>query len=185
MATTIKPLPKTKNARVKRALDNIIKRVSVQIPTINYGGCGLFAAELVKRLKTNGIRSAGLRVYSFDDPGVNVSEAETFVRANNSQGDLNAWNANGVTFDHVRVEWNKRFWDGEFSESTDWRAIDPYETNGNMAIQSGEVSLESLEALLVDKWNWNSTFDRDMYLPKLKAIMDHCFMDAGLKTLAA
>lgn len=153
-------------ADFRACMERVHEKLSVNVPRLNNGGCGFFAAELGKRMLDAGITDFGIVVFD-DESYCNVSELETELREYGVDiEDINNWSDNGLLFGHVAVEYDGAFWDGHES-FTDTIYKEMFD------LVDGELSLEAIVAL-GQSHQWNPTYDRsnDEYVKK---VLDECF----------
>jgi hypothetical protein len=160
-------------AATKLCLENIATEIENSIECMNWGGCAVYAVEIVKRLHAIGFKNAKLRTYgySYNTKGIIINSVEQDLLATNGRLPRlgSEWNDNGVWFNHVRVEWQNRLWDSEGITSLrygkSWRFS---------VLQSGDISVSAVDLLCKLQCNWNDSFDRKQ-IPKVKRIMDKHF----------
>lgn len=167
--------------RIVRALNRACFTIANEYPTINCGGCAVFAVELNRRLMVNGITDGRLRVYDFSlrtNPLYEkITDAEAELRSYEANlGDVLNWNDAGVYFDHVVLEWNGTAWDAEgpvkFPDADEWMGS---------PIHGGELAHHVVDSLASRPANWNSSFDRED-IPYIQQTLDNIFTRNKLRT---
>lgn len=157
---------------VERTLHAIAKDVAVAIPYVNCGGCGVYATELAKRLYRIGVRNFRIRTYTYagdPDRKTNIKFVERHVFGKALPERVSTWNANGINFDHVRLQWNGTMWDADGAVSRkDGRKWSCY------ILHPGHISLKAINKICKDSSGWNSRFPRDD-IPKMRRIMNRHF----------
>lgn len=142
----------------KRCMIKVQERVNSEIVRMNWGGCGVFAAELCAVMQEIGITDARIRVYGYDCEGTDLNELEQHLRENGIDvSDTCNWNDCGVNFGHIVVEWADRVWDSEIcgddiSRNNQWCGNDMY---------SGYISYDALVELAANPSGWNFMYARE------------------------
>lgn len=162
---------------IKRCLRKISRLVKTEMYDINYGGCGIYAVELAKRMHEIGATDAKIRCYGGME-SITINTVEQNFNTTGLPNDYYTWVMNGVDFNHVRMEWEGIMWDAE----GDLRAGsgDAKAWNGWCRRQNGDISVKAMQILADKPSNWNSRFDRTQ-IPKLRSIMDTCFAELRAK----
>lgn len=160
----------------EKAVLNLVRSMSPlilrQSPSINAGGCALFAIELVKRLEAAGVTGLKIRAYGASAE-TNATEVEQNIFGKKLPKSTWEWNANGVYFDHVVVEWNGHILDATGVKSPD----DKF--NGWYRLQPGHISVKAMTILAKNRKNWNRWFNRRR-MPGVRKVMDKCFENVSL-----
>lgn len=166
--------------RVAKAMARSCQIIGNDYPSINCGGCAVFAVELNRRLMANGFNNGRFIVYDFALNGrkrfADINSAEMELRGINADiGDIFKWNDAGVFFDHVVLEWNGTAWDAEgpmaFSDMSVW-----YDSPAH----DGFLSHEVVAGLADIPCNWNRTFDRDD-IPYIQETLNEVFAKHKLR----
>lgn len=154
---------------VVKMLNDLAWKADTQIDYLNWGGCGVFAALVGRKLQDAGI-PVGVVCGSWrhaERPG-NVARARSNV---SNKWDAEEWNENGVYFGHVGLEVEI---DGKLYH---------YDSNGvkpagklldGLPIADGRVTIEEMELLAGESLNWNSEFPREQ-IPRLTEIVEKAF----------
>ena len=152
---------------IKRMLENIAKEVSASISYVNSGGCGVYAAEIGKRLQERGITDFKVRVYNTEQCG-NLNDIENNLHKNNMDtGSAIVWGANNVKFYHIVIEFAGRIWDATGSSLPD-------QSYGFAELADGSITLDSVCKLADRAHHWNPMFAR-CKIPLMCQIMDKHF----------
>jgi len=151
------------------------------IPCLNQGGCCVYAAHVAKRLQELGIPVWGI-VADRDskDKGININDVRLNCGPDNSPKGVLEWNAEGVEFYHVLLQFvhEGKIWTHDSGTTTDQRLTnDP--TLGAPIID-GNLTVGELSALARDK-RWNPSFDRPTGRPAIKASIATYLSDEALR----
>ena len=144
----------------KTEVASTIKRITYLLskqkffPTINAGGCGLYAALLAKELENIGENFFVVYIDSSNNAFKNSMEIESNV--NNLRGK--------VSCNHIMIYWNKNYIDAErYSRKLPQKYI-------NRTIWFVELSSDSMLNAYRKSDAWNPTFKRTN-LPKISKII--------------
>ena len=152
-------------------LNHLGEEVLERYPCINYGGCAVYAAMIVAALKRHNIDAKGIVAsYGAGSPGWMSSDVATIDKAREKikKNDIHEWQANGISFAHVGVE----FKIGRLKKH--------YDTSGvrragklldKMPIYEGRLEYTEVRALAASKKGWNSSFDRKD-IPALRKLVN-------------
>lgn len=156
-------------ADFEACIELVQEQMHENVEYLNSGGCAVFAAALLKRMRNAGIEDGGIVVFGdqYDDSRPNLEVLENDVIPSNDQTpyDFDAWRDNGISFAHVVVEWGGRYWDGyESFEDDVWRFWPRYD---------GYMSLETVEAL-ANTPSWCPLFSR-LDIPYIEQVLDDAF----------
>ncbi len=157
-----------KQLDVVTTLNNVGREVYSNYRRINNGGCCVYAALIVEQLQKLGIRSCGI-VGSYNAEYVSLAKARECVK---DKKNTKEWNANGVQFMHVGVEF---FLDGK-RYHYDTAGVHPAakELDG-LKIYRGRLRIEELKALAGTKKGWNPTFNRTS-IPAIRKMVKTAFV---------
>lgn len=166
-----------KNIDLVEMIDEISEKVCANIESVNSGGCGVFAAELGKRLQALGFKDVNCRVYNYEEECENMvfsdlNTLEQYLREHNQpRGEAEVWNDNGVYFSHVMLHVDGLLCDCEGYISAD----DPEAAvwSEDYLLLDGFVTIEAMAELACNPYNWNPTFPRSQ-IRLMTAIMDEC-----------
>lgn len=135
----------------------VIKKINKKIDCVNHGGCGVFALELGKLLKKQGIEFDYVMLFSsFDE------DDKTYVKdlmKNNMVRDFNF----ETSWTHIVIKVGKKYIDGESITKT----LDKVGLT---------MTEEFLENLVNQEMYWNDTFDRNQ-TPKIQKILKKSLAD--------
>ncbi len=146
-------------------LNKLGKEVNTRYPTINAGGCCVYAALIVAALHKQGIIAHGI-VAAWNNTGeTNIDLVRKKIRSNT----VGEWESKGVHFNHVGVEFSV---DGK----TKWKH---YDSNGvyrkssslmDWPVYEGRLTLKELKDLAKCASGWNTRFDRNS-IPALRKLV--------------
>ena len=132
---------------------------------LNDGGCCVFAAMVAAKLEELGIPVKG-RVLRSAFSWVSSTNAP-LNKIHPKKNTLDAWQDNGVSFDHVVLQLEKYTYDsGGFDARKRWSHFDMYR---------GWLNVKDLKELAKSR-GWNSMFDRKL-IPELQKIVDNVFAE--------
>lgn len=143
-------------------LNKLGKEAKKKFPTLNCGGCCVFAGMVAEILDAKGYpvqgRVAAHKAGMLD--ANSITEARKHVKKNTPA----EWNAQGISFGHVGIE----FFDGENIYLYDSSGcVDPSEDLDGMHSFEGRLTVLELNELWrengpLDGWHvsWNTEFDR-------------------------
>ena len=139
-----------------KEINEIVKTLDDEVSAINCGGCCVFAESLFPYLESLGL-TPRVKVINFSD--CNNTEDITILRESvNDVFSIDDWNANGVMFNHVVIEftYRKRVYivdsTGVFSDVK----FDRYSS-----MFRGSFSHAETRSFAEDRYSWNSWFDRE------------------------
>lgn len=159
-----------KIADINRCMVDICKEVFRDINWVNSGGCAVYAIELANALQSIGQTEVYFRTYDWRRNPVNVSDVEK----NAFNGVLPSrwidWERNGVSLNHVRLEWNGTLWDALDGAVP----LDDAKTWCGDVLQEGHISFKALQKLTRKGANWNSQYSRKQ-TPKMREIIEKHF----------
>jgi hypothetical protein len=147
-------------------LDKLSSVVAERYPTINYGGCGVFAALVVTELKKHNIHATGIvAAYDADEPdGPTIDTVRPQIK---KKTNVHEWNNNGISFYHVGVEFKigrqRKHYDST-GVKTASKMLD------HMPIYKGRLERDELRALASKQSGWNVRFDRSN-IPALRRLV--------------
>src|ERR1035437_8323128 len=88
-------------------LNSLGEEVLVKYPCVNYGGCCVYAAMVVAELKKHKIEAKGIVAsYGAGKPGWMTKDVATIDKAREKvkKNHIYEWQANGISFAHVGIE---------------------------------------------------------------------------------
>ena len=160
----------------KACMELVSQRLDSEVPYINSGGCAFFASELLKRMEAAGMTECYVGVFGdiedygededgFGIPNVNVIEHKMLSNSFNPY-DKEDWNANGINFAHVVIEW----------EGTKWDALRPFtaDTWSFWPRYEGDFNPDVLHHIGQDPRGWNCCFDWNN-CDLIREILDEAF----------
>lgn len=134
--------------------------VARRCPGVNYGGCGLYAANVAQALSASGIVVRG-RVASWEaaDEKTNIDQ----VRERNSPRSLGAWNRAGIFVGHLVVvlQHEGELWHHD-TENTVSGLLEVDATFG-LPFYSGSLAAKEIIAMGRCRYGWNDEFRRDLF----------------------
>lgn len=157
----------------KACMQLVNEQLRRKVPTINSGGCVVFASELLKRMNAAGMTNSYIAVFGDVEnedgsiPNVNAIENDmlhNFYDIHN----LESWNDNGINFAHVVVEWGGTGWDALCPSSADdqkWNFWPRYE---------GDFNPDVLHTISQKSRGWCRVYDRSN-TTLVREILDETF----------
>lgn len=145
-------------------LNDLGAEVYREFPSINSGGCCVFAAAVANELKHHGIPVSGIvSAWDADEGSHNINDVRKKIPTNT----VRHWNARGIQFYHVGIE----FTIGKIKYHYDTTGVKKASnTLDDMPIYNGRLELYELRALAGKKKGWNSNFNRRC-IPQLRALI--------------
>lgn len=143
---------------IHTSLEKLSKHVDEAFPSINYGGCCVFASIVADELAKKGVKARGVvGMYGWDDLDVDVRHAAANVT--NIEDD-EEWEENGVKFRHVGLEITIEGETYHF-DSTGIRKPNGYVGDSEMFhVVDGRLTRNEMRALASNPYNWNPSFNR-------------------------
>lgn len=136
------------------------KEISVKIPQINKGGCGVFAFKMAKELKKLGY-SPNIMIIDYGTTTFNNRKATLNRVINKERVDRDA--KRNTSFVHCCVEVGGLYFDGLKVGLDLIERWDNYTFTGNYSLEEMELALRV--------GGWNSSYDRKKNNPKLDRII--------------
>lgn len=142
-------------------LNSLGKRINQWYPTINYGGCCVYAAILGAELEKRNIPVRVIVAAFAASDGTNIARIANNIA---NRGEKQAWNENGVYFNHVGLEikigkkWHHCDTDGCEKPARAFRRLPVYR---------GYLSVDDAKKLASDGDGWNCDFNRSK-IPSVK-----------------
>lgn len=150
-----------------RSLNAFARRMHKKYPTMNYGGCCVFAAMVTKHLQQVFPTAVAVGGYGDEPP---IDEVRNNVRKNTPF----EWNMRGVYFCHVvaeiEIKGKKYFFDTKGVR----KASDHVGASGGWPLIEGRLTQEEAEELGNTKSGWNSSFNRKQ-IPKIQKDVNKYF----------
>lgn len=141
-------------------LNKLGNDIKERYPRINHGGCCVYAAMVVAALKKHDIDAKGIVAsYGAGKPKWMSNDIATITKArkNVQKNDIHEWQANGISFSHVGVEFKvggeKKHYDTDGVRKAG-KILD------DMPIYTGRLEYIELRALAGKKAGWNTSFNR-------------------------
>ena len=149
-----------------RALTTLGHKVERKHPDINWGGCGVFAALVAKRLKKH--FDVKIRVGNDITPEVAIDDIRTRVESNT----VDEWNCEDMWFSHVVIEFQ---WKGKtyHYDTTGLHEASDTTYMGGYPIVEGHLTVREMTELARSK-GWNTSFDRDS-IPEIRKTINAAF----------
>lgn len=140
--------------KVKKELLRFLTKFEKKYPTINAGGCAVFASALGGVLGAwFPVRVRVLEYYS--EEGNSLDEARKTLPANT----VRAWNARGIDFNHLVLEVD--FTDGRYlAEVAQLKPVSDFYFHHESCLLEGSLTVEEARQLGARKHGWNEKFDR-------------------------
>ena len=138
-------------------MESVNQKIRDNIDSINAGGCAFFASELAYRMRDAGITDFAVVVFGgvCEEESKLIPLYEAIDDMRSYDVDLDCifnWNAFGINFAHVVIEWRGIKWDAvEPFKGTEWQGALEYE---------GGFPEDSLHAIGQCSDGWNRTYDR-------------------------
>jgi hypothetical protein len=149
-----------------RRLNRLGSAVNVVSPHINHGGCCIYAALVAEELNKQGIHAAGIVTDGWSTPDAHIDEVRPFIKINT----IDEWENNGVSFNHVAVEYTI---DGKTRH---------YDTSGvkkpnkrtfcGKRMYEGRLTLKEMKDLAARKQGWNRDFNR-AHIPMIRNMVKY------------
>ena len=152
-------------------LDQLGVEVLRRYPTINSGGCCVYAAMIVAALHKHRIKACGI-VASWNAERMNHADVSIdTIRHSISKNTLSEWEDNGISFSHVGVEFEYKGLILKTKRHYDTSGVRPAgKVLDAMPIYRGRLNLNDLRTLAGQKDGWNSAFDRK-HIPALRKLV--------------
>lgn len=153
-------------------LDLLGKEVLRRYPTINCGGCCVYAAMIVSALRKHKIKASGIVASSRADRFNAADSSIDVVRSNVLKNTQDEWNKNGVSFSHVGVEFEYKARIRTVKRHYDANGCHPVNSKlDGMTIYKGCLTLGELRVLAGTEEGWNDMFDRKD-IPELRRLVN-------------
>jgi len=156
-------------------LNKLGKEVKKAYPDINYGGCCVYAAIVVKELQKLNVPAQGIVAsHAAEDDDVTIDEVRNIIQYNS----VHDWQDNGINFSHVGVEFrvNKTVYHYDTSGAKKAKGLG---TLDGMPVYQGRLTLREMEELAGTDSGWNSTFNRRC-IPGLKRLVKASFQSVTI-----
>jgi hypothetical protein len=132
--------------------------------SVNYGGCGVYAALVCERLEALGITAECIVPDWGDAPS--VDQARDNLGGNTEANDRD-WVEAGLSFYHVGVRFEfEGKWYTHDSDRTR-KSHDVFGREGLIALDGGMTAAEMRVAAITDGRGWNPQFSRE-YIPEIE-----------------
>lgn len=152
-------------------LNDLAWKADTQINDLNSGGCAVFAYEVAKKLKEQGIDAVGvvaMSSFSLDDDWPNVSDVRNRLY---DVSDAEEWYDNGVIFSHVGVEFELDGMKYHY-DSSGVQPVQPWLNRQDWKVLDGRLEIDDLKALADVPSNWNTWFNRNQ-IPKMQQLVKY------------
>lgn len=148
------------------------KAINAEVPTINRGGCAVYASRVVAALQARGI-DAWAKLGMWEPEDVTVDRARQLMQENGNDPENSStyeWNDYGLDFNHVVVQFEYRgriyTHDSNFTVS---RPIKIEPTCGTKLIP-GQMTVAEVSSIVRESKGWNPCFDWGM-IPDVERII--------------
>lgn len=162
---------------IETKLNQLGKIVKERYPDINCGGCCVYAAMIVDALKKHDIQAKGIvAAFGAGKPGWMTSEIATItaVRKKIQKNEIVEWQSNGISFNHVGVE----FKIGSVKKHYDTAGVRKAgKMLDGMPIYTGRMEYVELRALAGKKAGWNESFNRKDIPALRRLVKSHLAVD--------
>jgi hypothetical protein len=162
-------------SKLLKALRTLAEATNQRFPTVNLGGCCVFAAAVAEELERKGISTEIVTTGSFSSMfGFTFEPARARPHLNNAK-DAAEWSANGCEFSHLGVRFTlngKPFvYDTTALNTNPHYLGDPAKFDGlQFLVGDSGFTLEEAKAFADDAKEWNNKFDRSQ-IPALKNLI--------------
>ncbi len=147
-----------------------VSELDLQFTDANCGGCGAIAVMLYRLAEQLGLNPVIRNYDGSHEPSIDEVRNDLMTDPNHSR--LCDWNAHGMWFTHVWVEFSL---DGTYYAMDACGVVeaqDMYDYWGSP--RDGYFTVEEMESLGNDHGGWNPTFDRDQ-LPYMTDLVDEMY----------
>lgn len=155
-------------SNLNTALTTLGRKINKNFPTINYGGCCVYAAYLGKLLEKKGWKVTGkVSAPFYASAGVDLRSVASNIK---NHVDHSEWADNSVYFYHVflsiETDTGVLFHDTDrtVSKSKQFNGLDCYD---------GFLTVEEMTDLANNSDGWNNTFERYQIPAIRKMLVDH------------
>ena len=124
-------------------------------PSINYGGCGIYAVAIAKELIKLHIKPKILVVSQETYTDMNVRDVAKTIEHTD---DVHEWNDKGIIFRHVIISFTFEGQEYHYDTGGVVEADEKYE---GYHIYKGHLQLHEAKAIIKHQAGWNTTFDRN------------------------
>lgn len=144
----------------EKPLNRLVRGLGIEMrrlfPTMDCGGCGVYATVLGEQLELTGAQDVGIWASALD--GYLDIDIDTVRRRIRNHASLRAWHRQGVQFVHLGVEytWDSETWHADSGRVT---PVDFGEDQYGL-VYSGRLTVEEMRVLAMQPKGWNSMFDR-------------------------
>ncbi len=146
-----------------RKLNSLGKAVYAKYPYINCGGCCVYAALVAEALLLHKISCKGI-VASWDANDIpSIDEIRPCIKRNM----LHEWQNNGVSFNHIGLEFE---YNGKMRHYDTSGANKAGKSFDFMPIYNGRLNIVELQKLASQKTGWNNSFNR-RHIPAIRAMV--------------
>lgn len=157
---------------VINTLDALGRAAETQVDSLNCGGCAVYASMVGRELEKLGIPVRGIvAMEAWEIP--NLDKVRKHVE---DTGNISHWNANGVEFNHVGLQFKlgNRWYQYDSSGVTGPK---PWLKHEYWEVCKGSLSMVELENLANSPTGWNEWFNRHTEIPKLKKLTKQFFKE--------
>lgn len=141
--------------------------VLASAPTVNHGGCGVYASHVAQALEARGLTVWSVITSQLRDDDLNI------VRNQSKPRTLREWNDAGVLIGHVMLQFEHegRVWSHDARNTCTGRI--KYEPTYGGRLLTGYLTLPELITIAAARKGWNPTFRRRSGVPAIRAAVRH------------
>lgn len=173
MNACLKEIPSPEKP-LNRLVRELGRKILAQYPTMDCGGCGVYAAALGEQLQLAGAQDVSVWAAALDGYlDVDIGEARRRIK---NHASVRAWARQGVQFVHLGVEytWDSQTW---HVDSIRMEQIYPDQDLFGL-VYAGRLTLDETRALVAQPKGWNCQFDRSL-IPAIQRSVQHAFEQFG------
>lgn len=148
-------------------LTKLGRKVYRKYPTINLGGCCVYASIVAQQLEARGIKCSGFVSVSSDTrPRRTIGYARRLL----AKYDSDDWEYAGVYFDHIGLEIKHR--GRRYLYDTDG-CVPAGDQHGDSHVYRGRLTCDELHHLASQAYRWNMKFPRRVIPDLIKMVDNH------------
>lgn len=151
--------------QIPRQLSALGADMNERIDALNAGGCAVYASHVAARLHRLGVPVWGVVSMAWGGDGVNLNT----IRVNAKPRTVYDWNAAGVDFNHVLIQFvhDGRIWTHD-SNTTVPKALE-HESTCYGRIVEGAMTVRELQTIASKQEGWNRCFHRESGIPEIRS----------------
>lgn len=157
---------------ITEKLNHLGEVVYSRWPYINHGGCCVYAALVAEELVKHNIDSVGI-VAAYDAAG--TAKSIDTIRSNIRKNTVDEWQSNGVSFNHVGLEFKIKGRKKHYDTRGVVKAALRFDS---MPIYKGRLKLDDMKKLASRRAGWNSSFNRRNIPALRQLIKEHLAVDS-------